>query len=118
MLEGTDPVTQFHCVENLQEHGISSCAMSEVRWKVCGTMEANEYLYLLSSLLQEAPVSLSLSLFLSGVALALHAETQKALEHAGCEVKYVTERLIKGRLEIEGRTFHVIPVYAPKGPIL
>ena len=106
-MEGMDPVKPFQCLENLQEHGISLCAMSEVRWRGCGTMKANEYLYLFSGLPLEPPVSLY------GVALVLNPEMQRAWERAGCEVKYVSERLIKVKLEIEGRTFHVISVYAP-----
>ena len=105
--EGADPTKPYEVCETLRDHGISLCAMSEVRWKGQGTLEAGEYLYILSGLPEEAPVSLY------GVAIALDPAMQRAWRLAGAEVDFSSERLLKIKLQIEGRLFHVISVYAP-----
>ena len=105
--DGADPTKPYEVCDTLDNHGISLCAMSEVRWQGQGTLEAGKYLYVFSGLPEEAPVSLY------GVAIALDPAMQHAGRLAGSEVDFRSERLLKIKLQIEGRVFHVISVYAP-----
>ena len=91
----------------LSQHEIGLCAMSEVRWKGSGSIRLDKHLCLFSGLPPDAPVSLS------GVAIVLNEQMQRAWERAGSEVVFHNERLMKIFLEVEGRRFHVVSVYAP-----
>ena len=105
--EGAEPTKPYETCDLLAAHDISLCAMSEVRWKGQGTLSAGEYLYIFSGLPEEAPVSLY------GVAIALNPAMQKAWRAAGSQVSYCNERLLKIKLRLDDRIFHVISVYAP-----
>ena len=105
--EGADPTKPYQICDLLATHDISLCAMSEVRWKGQGTLCAGDYVYLFSGLPEDAPMSLY------GVAIALNPDMQKAWKAAGSQVSYSSKRLLKIKLRIEGRIFHVISVYAP-----
>ena len=105
--EGASPTKPFDVCSVFRKHRLVLGALSETRWKGCGTLRADEFLFLFSGLPEEAPVSLY------GVSFVLGPSMQAAWRAAGSHVVYHSERLMKIKLLIKGRVFHVISVYAP-----
>ena len=107
VISGASATKPFDVCALLSQHDIGLCAMSEVRWKGSGSIRLDKHLCLFSGLPPDVPVSLS------GVAIVLNEQMQRAWERAGSEVVFHNERLMKIVLEVEGRRFHVVSVYAP-----
>ena len=106
-VEGAIATKPGEVCEVLRTHNISLCAMSETRWKGSGSIAQEDYVFLFSGLPETAPKSMY------GVAFALNTDMQRCWKEAGSYVDYINERMIKIRLQIEGRVFNVVSVYAP-----
>ena len=107
-VEGKEPQKLTDLCNELEQHGVTLCALSEIRWKGEGTYRVNKKWFLVFSGLPEDAEKGE-----QGVGILMQGDVYKSWKSSGEICNYAGSRLISIRLCIKKRWFSVISCYAP-----